>query len=192
MLTTETQTNNRKGLIMKRLWQKIMRMNIVKLYLLTLLFQFSWTFTVGIILYLSGAEFSQHVASDSDFTSSLFLIPMCAFFEELLFRWFPMIMFFTGLALLGKVCKFGKVEKMKIEKYGVAVVVIASSVVFGLIHGNAYNILLQGVSGVIFCMFYLRTLYRRRYAGKVDRLQKFPVLSSTIYHTLSNSILIIL
>ena len=167
-------------------------MNIVKLYVLALLFHFTWSFGVGIILYLSGAEFSQHVASNSDFVNSLFLIPMCAFAEELIFRWLPMVLFFTGLGLLSKSQTFGERRRKEIEKYGVAFVVITSAIIFGLVHGNAFNILLQGVSGVIFSMFYLRTLYRRKNAGKKDRLQKYPVLSSTIYHTISNSILIVL
>lgn len=177
---------------MKKFWQKIMRMNIVKLYLLTLAFHFVWNFTVGGTLYLCGVDFSQHVARDSEFTSSLFLVPMCAFIEEMMFRWAPMVLFFTGLSLLAKNGRVEDDTMKKIETYGVAVVVIVSSIIFGVVHGNIFNILLQGVSGVIFCMFYLRTLYRRKEAGKVDRLQKYPVLSSTIYHTLSNGLLMLL
>lgn len=177
---------------MKKLWKKVYEMNIVKLYLLTLLFHFTWNLLVGGTLYVCGAEFSQHVAKTSDFTNSLFLVPMCALLEEIIFRWAPMVLFFTGLGILAKKGLFGDEKMKKIEKYGVATVVIISSIIFGFVHGNAFNILLQGVGGVIFSMFYLRTLYRRREAGKVDKLQKMPVLSSTIYHTLSNGLLMLL
>lgn len=177
---------------MKKFWNKIMEMNIIKLYLITLGLHFAWNFTVGGTLYLCGVEFSQHVARDSEFTSSLFLVPMCAFIEEMMFRWAPMILFFTGLAILAKKGQIEENKMKKIEKYGVATVVIVSSIIFGFVHGNIFNILLQGVSGVIFSMFYLRTLYRRKEAGKSNKLQTMPVLSSTLYHTVSNAVLMLL
>lgn len=167
-------------------------MNIVKLYILALLFHFVWCFVIGGTLYFCGATFSQNVASSSDFTNSLFLVPMCALLEEIIFRWAPMVLFFTGLAILVKKGKVDDEKKTRIEKYGVATLVIVTSIIFGLVHGNVFNILIQGVSGVIFSIFYLRTLYRRREAGKNDRFQMLPLASSTIYHTLSNMILIVL
>lgn len=181
---------------MKKFWNKIMEMNIIKLYLLTIVLHFVWNFTIGATLYASGVEFSQHVASSSDLMNSFLftatLVPMCAFIEELMFRWAPMVLFFLGLGILAKNSKIEDEKMGKIEKYGVASIVIISSIIFGLVHGNVFNILIQGVSGVIFSMFYLRTLYRQRQAGKVDKLQKMPVLSSTLYHTMSNVLLMAL
>ena len=177
---------------MKRFFKRIMGMNTVKLYCVTLLCHFVWSFVVGAILYLSGANFSQHVASSSDFVNSFLLVPMCALVEEMLFRWLPMLAFFASLGLLVKHVKVRRHLKLKIEKWGIIVVVLATSVVFGVVHGNVFNILLQGVSGLIFFMFYLRSLYKERAKGTKDRFQLKPLLSSTLYHFTSNSILIAL
>lgn len=174
---------------MKKIWNKIMGMNIVTLYFITLGIHFVWNITVGGTLYICGAEFSQNVADVSMFSNSLFsiaLLPMCAFLEELLFRWLPMIIFFTILGILIKKGRVDDEKRSKAEKYGLAAIVIVSSIIFGIVHGNGFNILIQGVSGVIFSMFYLRTLYRRRDSGKKDKLQFIPMLSSTLYHTISN------
>ena len=169
-----------------------MKMNIVKLYLLALGFHLIWTFSIAIILYFSGAEFSQNVADTSDFTSTLFLVPMCAMAEEMIFRWIPFLLLFTTIGLAVKYNKVDEESKAKMEKYGILAVVIVSSVIFGYVHGNIFNILIQGVSGVIFCAFYLRTLFKRRAAGKTAKYQVRPLLSSSLYHTLSNAILIAL
>lgn len=175
---------------MKKLWNKIKEMKTVKLYLLMLGIQFVWNISMLIPLSLCGVEFSQHVASFSTISNSFLynvaLLPMCALIEEVLFRWLPMILFFVGLGIFVKKSKANDETKSKVEKYGVASIVIISSIIFGFVHGNVFNILIQGVSGVIFSMFYLRTLYLRREAGKKDNLHVMPLLSSTIYHTLSN------
>ena len=175
---------------MKKLWNKIKEMKTVKLYLLMLGIHFVWNISMLIPLSLCGVEFSQHVASFSTISNSFLynvtLLPMCALIEEVLFRWLPMILFFVGLGIFVKKSKANDETKDKVEKYGVAAIVIISSIIFGFIHGNVFNILIQGVSGVIFSMFYLRTLYLRREAGKKNNLHVMPLLSSTIYHTLSN------
>ena len=166
-------------------------MNTVKLYLLMLGIHFVWNISVIIPLSLLGVEYSQHVASffnkaSNSFLSDITLLPMCALAEEWLFRWLPMFIFFTILGVFIKIGRVDDEKRSKIEKYGLAAIVIISSVIFGLVHGNGFNILIQGVSGVIFSMFYLRTLYRRREAGKKHKVQFVPLLSSTVYHTLSN------
>lgn len=177
---------------MKRFFDKIIAMNTVKLYCVTLVFHFLWSFVVAAILYLSGVEFSQHVASSSDLVNSFLLVPMCALVEEGLFRWGPMVLFFWSLNCLSKLLKMGDESRSMLEKYGIAIIVLVSSVIFGCVHGNVFNILLQGVGGLIFFMFYLRTLYKERMEGKIDKYQLRPLASSTIYHTLSNSLLIFL
>ena len=177
---------------MKRFFERIVKMNTIKLYCVTLLCHLVWSFVVGAILYLSGVQFSQHVASSSDFVNSFLLVPMCALLEEILFRWGPMILFFGGLNGFSRLFKLENGLQSKIEKYGIVTIVLVSSVIFGCVHGNVFNILLQGVGGLIFFMFYLRTFYKERIEGKVDKYQIRPLASSTIYHTLSNTILIVL
>jgi len=169
-------------------WKKFMSMNIIKAYFVTLGIHFLWTVFVGIILFATGAQFSQNVASTSEFTNSLFLIPFCAVVEEILFRWFPFMCLF---ALLGFVSKFFKVSKQT-YLYGILMVVALSSLVFGYVHGNFYNIFLQGVSGAIFCAFYIRALIKMREKGKKDKWQLVPLASSSTYHMLANTLLIIL
>ena len=177
---------------MKKLWKIFMEMNIIKLYLLTLICHFVWSMFVGFVLYASGIKFSQHVAGASEFTNTLFLIPMCAFFEEVLFRWMPMLLLFSAMGFLFRYFTISSKIKLNVEKYGVLVVVLMTSVIFGYVHGNIFNVFLQGVSGIIFCMFYLRTLYKERLNGKKDKYQIRPLISSSTYHTICNSVLIFL
>ena len=169
-----------------------MHMNIIKAYVYALGFHFAWTLFAGIILYLSGAQFSQNVASSSEFTNMLFLLPMCAIAEEVLFRWIPFLLLFSFIGFCVKYVKINGESRAKMEKYGILAVVIVTSAIFGYVHGNIFNILLQGVSGLIFCAFYLRTLFKRRAAGKKVKWQTMPLLSSSLYHTLVNTILIVL
>lgn len=192
-ILVNTKSKNKKNIcVMRRFFDKIMTMNIIKLYCVTLFFHFLWSFIVAATLYLSGVEFSQHVASSSDLVNSFLIVPMCALVEEGLFRWGPMVLFFFGLNSFSRLFKLEDGLQYKIEKYGIAIIVLVSSVIFGCVHGNVFNILLQGVGGLIFFMFYLRTFYKERIEGKVDKYQLRPLASSTIYHTLSNSLLIFL
>ena len=171
-----------------KIWVKFMNMHIIKAYLMTLGLHFLWTVCVGIILYASGAQFSQHVASTSEFTNSLFLIPFCAVAEEVLFRWIPFMCLF---ALLGFASRFVEISN-KTRSYGILTVVVLTSIVFGYVHGNFFNVFLQGVSGAIFCAFYIRALIKTRAKGRKDRYQLIPLASSSTYHVLANSLLIIL
>ena len=173
---------------MLKYWVKFMNMHIIKAYFVTLGLHFLWTVCVGIILYASGAHFSQHVASTSEFTNSLFLIPFCAVAEEMLFRWLPFLVFF---ALLGFASRFVEISN-RTRTYGILTVVALTSIIFGYVHGNIFNIFLQGVSGAIFCAFYIRALIKTRAKGRKDKYQLIPLASSSTYHMLANTLLIIL
>jgi len=65
-----------------------------------------------------------------------------AFIEELLFRLAPL-----SLALYGP-------ENSKITD--VLVMVVISSIIFGVLHGGYFNILFQGVDGLVFCLVFLK------------------------------------
>ena len=173
---------------MLKYWAKFMNMNIIKAYFVTLGLHFLWTVFVGIILLASGAQFSQHVASNSEFTNSLFLIPCCAIAEEVVFRWLPFMCLF---ALLGFASRFVEISN-RTRSYGILMVVAITSIIFGYVHGNFFNIFIQGVSGAIFCAFYIRALIKTRAKGKKDKYQLVPLASSSTYHMLANSLLIIL
>lgn len=178
--------------IFEKINEKIKAMSFFKFYALTLTVHFVWSFLIGTLLYLSGVSFSQNVASSSDFVNSFLLVPFCALAEELLFRWAPMIFVSVLLILLQKINVITDKNYHAVAKYIITVFVIISSIIFGYVHGNVFNILLQGVSGIIFFTIYLRTLAIRIDNGKKDKLQIVPLFASTVYHSVSNIILVFL
>ena len=173
-----------------RFFDKIKRMNVVKLFLLTWVIHLAWTFVVGSILYLCGAKFSQHVPSNSEFTNSFMLVPFTAIAEEVLFRWGPMVVLVFSLTLFYRNGRLTKEQFFNIEKYSLLALTILSSIIFGLVHGNIFNVLLQGVSGVIFFIIYLRCYFIERERGIRDRWQIVPLAESSAYHAMSNAFFI--
>lgn len=169
-----------------------MRVNVIKLYAITLPSHLVWLLVVGIVLRVAGLQFSQHVASSSEFSSSLFFIPCVALVEEMMFRWVPMTLLSLALIVLTKLKIINTEKRDTIEIYGIYAVVIGISIWFGMLHGNVFNILLQGVSSLIFFMFYLRTYFRRKQENPKISYQMRPLLASTIYHTVSNAVMIII
>lgn len=175
-----------------RFFEKIKRMHVVKVFLLAWVFHFTWILVVGMTLFLCGAKFSQHVASDSEFTNSFLLVPFTALVEELVFRWGPML---VACLALKYVCRRGSLDKSQffhVEKRVMLAVVVVSSIIFGWVHGNIFNVLLQGVSGIIFFVIYLRCLFIERDRGVKDHWQVVPLIESTLYHTMANAFLIFL
>jgi hypothetical protein len=150
-----------------------------------------WLFAVGKILHNYEIEFSQNVASSLrlfavDFMDNFALDFVCTLLEEVIFRWGPMIIFFACFWVVVKIAKIDNELMSKIKEYCIVIIVLVSSTIFGIVHGNVFNILVQGVSGLIFFMFYLRALYRGKFKGKSDVCQIRPLISSTLYHMLSN------
>lgn len=173
-----------------KFFDKIKRMNVVKLFLLTWVIHLTWFVVVGFILFLSGAEFSQHVASSNEFTNSFLLIPFTAIAEEVLFRWGPMVVLVFSLTFFFRNRRLTKEQFFNLERYFLLVLVILSSIIFGWVHGNIFNVLLQGVSGVIFYIIYLRCYFIERECGVRDRFQIVPLAESSAYHAVANAFLI--
>lgn len=173
-----------------KFFDKIKRMNVVKLFLLTWVIHLTWFVVVGFILFLSGAEFSQHVASSNEFTNSFLLIPFTAIAEEVLFRWGPMVVLVFSLTFFFRNRRLTKEQFFNLERYFLLVLVILSSIIFGWVHGNIFNVLLQGVSGVIFYIIYLRCYFIERECGVRDRFQIVPLAESSAYHAMANAFLI--
>lgn len=173
-----------------KFFDKIKRMNVVKLFLLTWIIHLTWFVVVGFILFLSGAEFSQHVASSNEFTNSFLLIPFTAIAEEVLFRWGPMVVLVFSLTFFFRNRRLTKEQFFNLERYFLLVLVILSSIIFGWVHGNIFNVLLQGVSGVIFYIIYLRCYFIERECGVRDRFQIVPLAESSAYHAMANAFLI--
>ena len=173
-----------------RFFDRIKRMNVVKFFLLTWVIHFSWSLVAGITLALSGAKFSQHVAASSDFTNSFLLIPFTALAEEMLFRWGPIVMLVFMLTYCYRNGRLTKERYFLVEKYCLLCLTLISSIIFGWVHGNMFNVLLQGVSGMIFYIIYLRCFFIERDLGVRDRWQIVPLAESSAYHAMANAFLI--
>lgn len=178
--------------IIERFFERIKRMNVIKFFLIAWVFNFVWIVFIGIILYFSGAKFSQNVASSSEFTNSLLLIPFTAVAEEMMFRWAPLLLLTFGLTYAYRTGRLSKDQFFHIEKYCLLTIVVLSSIVFGWVHGTVFNVLLQGVSGIIFCIIYLRCFFIERDLGVRDRWQIVPLVESSLYHSMANAFLIFL
>ena len=77
-----------------------------------------------------------------------------------------------------------------VEKYCLLCLTLISSIIFGWVHGNVFNVLLQGVSGMIFYIIYLRCFFIERDLGVRDRWQIVPLAESSAYHAIANAFLI--
>lgn len=175
-----------------RFFDRIKKMNVVKLFLLTWVIHFSWTLVVGMTLILCGAQFSQHVAASSEFTNSFLLLPMTAIAEEIMFRWGPILILVFVLTYCYRSGRLTKERYFYVEKYCLLCLTLISSIVFGWVHGNVFNVLLQGVSGIIFYIIYLRCFFIERDLGVRDRWQIIPLAESSAYHAMANAFLIFL
>ena len=186
-------------IVVKRLFEKIeifferiKRMNVFKFFLITWVIHFIWTVVIGMILVFSGAKFSQHVAPNSEFTNSFLLVPFTAVAEEMLFRWAPLLILTSILTYGFRKKRLSKEQFFYVERYCLLVVAVVSSVVFGWVHGSIFNVLLQGVSGIIFFIVYLRCFFIERDLGVRDRWQVIPLAESSFYHGMANASLIFL
>ena len=175
-------------------WLK--RQQFWKAFLLALAFIFVWNFIVGITLHLCGAKFSQHVAP----TESLFfnwflpfsLVVLTALMEEVIFRWGPLLVLNIVLMWMYRTERLTEESFYNVEKYAILTIAVISGIVFGWVHGTAWNILMQGVSGTVFLLIYLRIFFIRRDKGLRNRWQLVPLAESTLLHAVSNILLIIL
>ena len=175
-------------------WLK--RQKFWKVFLMAWGFLLVWDFIVGGILYLSGAEFSQHVAKNEDlFFNSLFFLPMTtlsALLEEIIFRWGPMLVLSFVLLWLYRSGRLTKERFFKVEKYAILILTIVSGIVFGWVHGSVWNVLIQGVGGTLFLLLYLRIFFIRRDRGQRNRWQLVSLAESTLLHTASNLLLMVI
>jgi membrane protease YdiL (CAAX protease family) len=92
-----------------------------------------------------------------------------AFVEELAFRAFPLS---TGFSL-------------GLRVKGLMFIAIVSSVVFGYLHGGYTHIFIQGISGLIFCIIYLK-------CGCLEHKFFKPLFSATLAHASFNGMIILI
>lgn len=169
-------------------------------YIKVLIGHFLWSITVCAILHMLGISFSQHIAkTEAEATNNMALIGGIVLIEETMFRWFPMMGLQIIVLIEEAMSKQFQILRLKMviqknKKKIIFVIVILSSIIFGYFHGNVYNILLQGVGGIIMYFFYLRRYYRDKIIKRNDNWnwQLRPLLASSIYHYISNLVLIMI
>lgn len=167
-------------------FDRIKQMSFIKVLFIAWGIHIVWTLLMGSILLLSGASFSQHVASDSAFKNSFLLLPFAALAEEVLFRWIPMLVLNYVLVYFYRTGRIAKEQFFYVERYCLLTLVVVSCIIFGYVHGNVFNILLQGVCGLLIFIIYLRCFFIERDKGVNDRLQVVPLAESSLYHSMAN------
>ena len=172
-----------------KLAKKFMSMNIFFLYLIMLAINIVCVESATIVFLFCGFKFSQHVASLFQLLSNLIILPLAAHFEEILFRWIPMLI--TVAIVKSIVLKSNQTKKLEyLKKKWMLIVLLITSIIFGYIHGNIFNVFIQGFSGLIFSAIYFRAYFRCNPNKSITNSQLIPLASATIFHSLSNSILI--
>ncbi len=149
-----------------------------------------WKFLVALLFHSLGWEFSQGVYKDNpDVSNSLIESCLIApFSEEPLFRWIPMLLLSFVMMWLYKTSRIDKDQFFKVEKYAILILTVVSSIVFGWVHGNFLNVFIQGVSGVVLMLVYLRIYFIRRDKGLRNRWQVVSLAEAILLHALSNII----
>ncbi len=140
-------------------------------------------FFYGLVKYLPGNESCSSSTGDLGKINDLgfmiyFAIWGAAFFEEFLFRFSPI---FTIQFLLSF---FSIKINYKISILFICIIMI--SIFFGYLHGNYINVFIQGVSGFIYSLIYLK--YGGYYLSyQNSSLNSFNALYiSTIFHFFHN------
>lgn len=95
----------------------------------------------------------------------LLVILFMAFIEEVKFR-LPLSVFVW----------------LKLPTWGIMLVAILLSVLFGLLHGNGYNIPLQGFGGLLYSILYLKCGGMQKKPGKA-------IIVTTLAHALHNTLM---
>lgn len=174
-------------------WLKKLPVPVV--YLLFLFLNLTWACIICTVLDHFDLDYSQRVAGKiqavEDFIDTIYFgFTLLPFTEETLFRWIPLLLLFMVLNPLCRNPKISKKQYLNIERYLLLSVVILISLQFGFVHGNVYNILIQGVLGLNLMIIYLRALFVRRDKGLRTRFQFVPYVEAGLYHCLYNLMLI--
>ena len=174
---------------LERLMDWLKRQKFWKAFLLTYGLIMAWKILVVGIYTLLGLEFSQNVYRINPVGSnSLVDVILIAPFEEVIFRWIPMLLLSFILMWLYKTSRISKEQFFKVEKYAILILAIVSSIVFGWVHGNYLNVFLQGVMGLLIMLFYLRIFFIRRDKGLRNRWQIVSLAEAMLLHAVTNII----
>ena len=177
-----------------KLWEKIIQMDIGKLFLIMLILELVYEITCCWVFSTLGIEYSQNTVKYEDLPNSpidrIMFICGYGFLEEVVFRWIPVLLFTFILFISEKVVRVLKIEaKIYFEiskKYGSMMVLVFFSLLFGFIHGNIFNIFLQGYGGLCLSIIYLKVYYDQN-SDEDDILQLKPLYASSLYHIMWNT-----
>lgn len=114
--------------------------------------------------------------------SLVFILALLAALEEIVFRFFPVFFCLAVIHCIGHLFSY-RSSWGKVLIWPKVLFLIPASIVFGYLHGNEYNILMQGVAGGIFSMVFLR-------CGGVSNKLIRATFWSSLTHMAFNSILI--
>lgn len=170
-------------------WLKRIPYPVVCLILMML--YIPWCFLIRAIYIHYGIECSQYVevyASGKIIQTdhAILLELLFPLMEEMIGRWLPMLLLFAVLNPIMRKSDLHKDKYLKTERYALLVLVVLTSAVFGLLHGNVYNLLLQGVLGLNLIIIYLRALFIQRDRGLRSGLQLLPLGEAALFHILQN------
>jgi hypothetical protein len=104
--------------------------------------------------------------------------------EEIQFRLIPFVIVFLSLRAM-------RLEGRTVGMWVLMATLFLTSIVFGLAHGSFRNIFMQGVSGVVYGLVFLkwRGLTQARYVDRIKNTAK-GLLASTIVHSSFNGSLL--
>jgi len=156
--------------VFKWLRYEVPRKRLLTFILYSIAIAFSLSVLSGAILISVDADLKDVKIGKKILTAGFFsTLFVCAAIEEIFFRFIPL--YFARLLT----------KKTSIILF----VAIISSIIFGDLHGNAWHIFLQGISGFILCVVYLKC------GGMQGKIIK-PLSCSTLSHFGFNSFLTLL
>ena len=141
---------------------------LLRLIALFLILDFLWCIAIGSII-----KNKLHPILPSRFLQFpmpliILSISIDAFIEEVLFRLIPL---YTAVKIFSK------------KSYLILGVAIISSVIFGVLHGSPWNILIQGEGGLLYSLLYLKS-------GGLQGNHNKAISASTFLHASFNIIAI--
>lgn len=132
-----------------------METSVKKLFFQLLFILPLWSFSVGIIFVILGIDIDGGGTvqlTNQIVYKNLILAPFVIIVEEILFRYLPMILLFFFFFLMKR--WIGEKSKLIL----IAVIVVISSIFFGVLHGGIPHVFIQGVVGIGLFVMYLRVL----------------------------------
>lgn len=138
--------------------------------LICLVFDVVWCFVLASIFHFLKIKISKRTARFKRSAILRWSFPFRLFravaIEEILFRFFPLT---VAIQIWG-------------ATWPTVMIAFFSSILFGWIHGNIYNVLIQGVGGLIFCFIFLK-------CGGFDHRLVQALFFSIAAHYLFNSLI---